>query len=179
MLSLIITNLLLLLLIVVVVYDSVWFRIPNVVVGTILILFVVEAVRGMEVMAIVSHFGAGLVMFVIGFILYSFRLFGAGDAKLLAVTGVWAGFEHLSGHVLMFSLLGGVMAILLLVLRQALFVVSMSGWIGQVGGMRVPRLLTVGADIPYGVPIALSLILIRTGYDPLSVAVARALSQLL
>lgn len=178
MLVSVITNLLLLLLIVVIVYDSIWFRIPNLVVGAILILFVADAVRAMEVMAIVSHFGAGLVLFVIGFILYSFRLFGAGDAKLLAATGVWAGFDHLGGHLLMLALLGGAMAILLLVLRQALLFAMMSGWAGQAAASRVPRLLMVGEAIPYGVPIAVSLILIRTGYDPLSAMVSRAISQL-
>lgn len=174
MLELIIANLLLLCLIVVIVHDIAWFRIPNVVVGAILVLFVAEAVRAFDLLPAVMHFGAGLIALAVGIGAYAFRVFGGGDAKLLAVTGLWAGLGHLTGHFLMIALMGGVMALGLVVARQLLFMALVSA---QRQEIRLPRVLIPGEAIPYGVPIALSMILIRAGEDPFSAMVAKVFSR--
>lgn len=49
-----------------------------------------------------------------GFALYSFKLFGAGDAKLLAATAMWAVELNLLAFVVFTALAGGILSILYL-----------------------------------------------------------------
>jgi prepilin peptidase CpaA len=45
---------------------------------------------------LLSDVAAGLLLFVLGFVLWMFRLFGAGDAKLFFPIGLFVGFDHLT-----------------------------------------------------------------------------------
>ncbi len=53
----------------------------------------------------------GAAMLVIGFFLFSFKVFGGGDAKLLAASALWAGPALISPLILFTALAGGAMAI--------------------------------------------------------------------
>jgi len=55
---------------------------------------------------------AALVLFV-GFVLFSFKLCGGGDAKLLAAIALWAGPAQILPFVLLTALAGGGMALIL------------------------------------------------------------------
>lgn len=54
--------------------------------------------------------GAALAL---GFVLFSLRVWGGGDAKLFAVVALWAGPAHFLGLTLLTALSGGVIAIYL------------------------------------------------------------------
>lgn len=71
--------------------DVVAYKIPNVVVLMILVLypfFVLVSPREIEWLYSVGIFAA---VIVVGMLLYNFKIFGAGDAKLLAAIMLWAG----------------------------------------------------------------------------------------
>ena len=54
---------------------------------------------------------AGLLMLVLGFALWKLKLFGAGDAKLLAVVAVFLGFRSVPMVLLATLVAGGVLAL--------------------------------------------------------------------
>lgn len=102
--------------------DIVAYRIPNVVVLMILVLypfFVLVSPREVEWLYSVGIFAA---VVVVGMVLFKFKIFGAGDAKLLAAIMLWAG-PHLA---LVAFLIGAVVsgAIALVMITSARFVIA-------------------------------------------------------
>jgi prepilin peptidase CpaA len=49
---------------------------------------------------------AGVILFVLGFTLWTFRLFGAGDAKLLLPVGLFLGFSYLMPFAVALTIFG-------------------------------------------------------------------------
>ena len=85
---------------------------------------------------------AGMAMFAAGWI-------GGGDAKLFAVAGLWLGWPALTSFLMVTALAGGGLAVLLLNARSAYVRTHLAGGPGW-----LDRLATPGADVPYGVAIA-------------------------
>lgn len=86
---------------------------------------------------------AGMAMFAAGWI-------GGGDAKLFAVAGLWLGWPALPEFLAVTALAGGGLAVLLLNARSSFVRIHLTGapdWLA--------RLTTPGADVPYGVAIAI------------------------
>ena len=77
-------------------------RIPNVVPALLLALFAIYAAAGglPQTASPWQHLAIGAALLVVGFALYLSRQFGAGDAKLLAVAGLWVGPAELSSFLL-------------------------------------------------------------------------------
>jgi prepilin peptidase CpaA len=88
-------------------------------------------------------------MLMAGILLFALRWIGGGDAKLLAACTIWLGPSALLMFLLTTALLGGGLALGLLAMRNPLLIPL---------AQRLPawtkRLLTPGADVPYGVAIA-------------------------
>lgn len=87
--------------------DFLTFKIPNELVGTIFILFFIAvfAKNGVSFTVIKDPLITFVIVLVITFGLYSFKLMGAGDAKLISMTCLW--LSHY-GNVLLFLVLMGV-----------------------------------------------------------------------
>ncbi|UTY46592.1 pilus assembly protein CpaA [Sinorhizobium fredii] len=87
--------------------------------------------------------GAGLLLFALGFALWCFRLFGAGDAKLFLPIGLSIGWHGMFPFAI-FLLFGGVLTLLILKVRMPLQLARYS---------IVMRLEEIRATrkIPYGV----------------------------
>lgn len=66
---------------------------------------------------VVAHLGCGLVVLTIGFVLFEARVIGGGDAKLASATALWLGFGNLIEYAVIFSLMGGALASIILFLR--------------------------------------------------------------
>lgn len=124
--------------------DAIWRRIPN---------SCVLAVIGIYVIWAVLAGGAGLtgalivaaVSLAVGFALFTFKVWGGGDAKLLAAVSLFAGLPHIATLVLVTVLAGGAMAVVSIASRprRALALWNLRGqgdW---------------GRGIPYGVAIAI------------------------
>ena len=104
-------------------------------------------------------FGAGT--FLVGFVLFAIKAMGGGDVKLLAVIALYAGKSAFLPFIVTTAILGGVLSIFLLITRPiALYVY---GRLGKTPA-DIPRILSSGAPVPYGVAIGFSFIfLIWTG----------------
>lgn len=93
---------------------------------------------------------AGLVLFVIGFVFWLFRLMGAGDAKLYFPVGLFMGWEGLGPFAILLMLFSLFIAALVKLPVPLPF---------QSNALMI-RLQEIrkGKSVPYGVPIALAAI---------------------
>ena len=90
-------------------------RIPNAIPLALLVLFAAYAlVAASPLSALGVHLAIGAVLLAGGFGLYLSGRFGAGDAKLIAVAGTWAGPADLS--FFLFALGAGAFALVLFAL---------------------------------------------------------------
>ena len=119
--------------------------IPNWACITIAAAFLPAALLGsVEWTAIAWHYGVGLGLFLAGLILFFRGLMGGGDLKLLAAAGVWIGWNDLWSYLFLVALLGGGLALAILVAGKL-----QKKW---------PLLGGMGKPIPYGVAIGLAAI---------------------
>ncbi|AFL51554.1 prepilin peptidase CpaA [Sinorhizobium fredii] len=102
---------------------------------------------------------AGLLLFALGFGLWSFRLFGAGDAKLFLPIGFFVGWHGMLPFAV-FLLIGGIAALLILKVPMPLQLAHLSVV------MRLEEIRTT-RKIPYGVIMvaaALPVMALRSGF---------------
>lgn len=132
--------------------DARKFIIPNPVSLAIAGLFLASAPFWAAPVPWVSHIGAGTAVLAIGMVLFSLGRIGGGDVKLISAVSLWTGFGHLLEFLIIVSLAGGVLALLLLLVRRIL------KWrrSGPDDAARpaLPRLWSTGESIPYAVAIA-------------------------
>ena len=130
-------------------WDLASYTIPNFLPAALLAVFVVFAVvSGLPPSAIGLQVLAGLAGLALGFALFAFGVIGGGDAKLFAAVVLWLGFKNLMDYALMTSVFGGVLAIVLIGLRNVPMPAALSGH-PSVARLHDPR-----SGIPYGVALA-------------------------
>ncbi len=110
--------------------------------------FLIAPLVGLGLPAIGMSVAAALVVFIVCFGLFAFRVMGGGDAKLLTATALWFGYDpSLIVFLVTVAYVGGGLTLLFLLLRtQADSVMAM--------GIRLPASLTTEKKIPYGIAIA-------------------------
>jgi prepilin peptidase CpaA len=131
-----------LLLVVAAVSDMRRYRIPNLVCAALMVLFplfVFTSPRSVEWQQHLMVFGLVLVS---GFAMFVGHLAGAGDIKLLAATGLWAGPHLVAMFLVMTALAGGLLALTMALLT----------YFRNVSGKQAVAIAKV--PIPYGVAIA-------------------------
>jgi prepilin peptidase CpaA len=137
-------------------------RIPNAIPLLVIGLALVKLALLPGEVSWLSHFGAFLVMFLLGFAGFAAQMVGGGDAKLIAAIGLWLGVGPLAGFLLVMGLSGAVFALLLVVLR-ALAQQRSDGELLEDGPAAerraLPLCLHPGSPIPYAVPIAFAALL--------------------
>jgi prepilin peptidase CpaA len=127
--------------------------IPNALVVTLVALFPVAALAApASGIPWWSHVGAGASVLLVGLAAYRFRVLGAGDVKLLATIGLWAGFAFLPMVLLVTVLAGGALAILMIVIRRIAMALAVA--FSGAETVEMPRVLLSGEKLPYGVAIA-------------------------
>lgn len=139
---------------------DVWrLRIPNLLTFGLGGSFFALALLNPLAVAWASHLGAGLLVLGAGALLFRLGLLGGGDVKLWAATSLWIGMDGLPLHVLLVALLGGALALLLLIVRTMVSRLLTALPAGR--RTPLPRVLTPGEGIPYGVAIAGSSLLLH------------------
>lgn len=97
---------------------------------------------------ILMHLGTGALVLLVCFALFAAGVFGGGDAKLLAASSLWIGFDQIVPYIYAIALFGGVLALAFLIGRK-LF---------PEGSLEVPawvaRLQSRESGIPYGLAIS-------------------------
>ena len=90
-------------------------------------------------------------LLALGFGLFAMGLMGGGDIKLLVVCALWTGFGRLTVEfIFLTSLMGGLLVVITLLARRILPPL----WLRLSPTRNLPRLLTRGQAVPYGIAIA-------------------------
>ena len=130
-------------------WDIASFTIPNFLTLALLAVFAVFAVAaGLSPAAIGWHLAAGFAGLCIGFALFALGYVGGGDAKLFAAVVLWLGMKDLLPYAVVASLLGGVLAVGLMLLRRLPLPVFLlrQAWL--------VKLHDAQSGVPYGVALA-------------------------
>lgn len=93
-------------------------RLPNWLTSAVVVLYGLYVVVSPTP---VDWMSAGLVatlVFALGFASFAFNLMGGGDVKLMAGLALWAGVDHIALFLIITSLAGGLLAIVMLMLRH-------------------------------------------------------------
>jgi prepilin peptidase CpaA len=130
-------------------WDLASFTIPNFLTLAFPVVFAIFAVAAGLAPAVIGwHLLAGMIGLVIGFTLFALGYIGGGDAKLFAAVALWLGLNDMLPYALLASLLGGLLSLGLLLLRQCPLpdFLTRQSWIVK---LHDPR-----SGIPYGVALA-------------------------
>ncbi len=105
-----------------------------------------------------SHLGAAGAVLAVCFVPFAMGRLGGGDVKLVTAVSLWTGFEYLLEFLVYASLAGGILALVLVLIRRLL----KGRPIGQVGvdDQVLPRVLRIGESVPYALAIAPAAILV-------------------
>lgn len=126
--------------------DLLRYQIPNAVVAILVVAFALFA-TALPWATTLLDVSASLAVLVVTALAFAFRLMGGGDAKLLAVAALWTGWRLLPPLLLVTSIIGAVLALLLLALRRlAPASLPQDRWYSLA--------LARGEGVPYGVAIA-------------------------
>lgn len=132
--------------------DIISYRIPNILSLVLLAAFFPFAFySGMAWGQAGIHVLVGFGVLAVTFGLFSFGLFGGGDAKLLATASLWVGYPDVGIFLIFVTLAGGAVAIALIIFRRLpIGQLESIGWIGNLHRSKTDR-----RDVPYAVAIAL------------------------
>lgn len=100
-------------------FDLLTMTIPNKISIALVVAFLIVApIAGLPWQSIGVHLLTGAAMLAIGFALFAGGYMGGGDAKLLAASTLWLGYEMLPSYLLLVCVLGGVLSVTVLALRR-------------------------------------------------------------
>lgn len=133
--------------------DVTRYTIPNWLVWSLLVLYPVAVYLSPEAVDWKMAVVAMLLVFAVGYIIFSLRVMGGGDVKLITVLALWVGWGMpLMEFMIMFGLIGGVFTLFLLAVRKA------EPYLPWKKRLATPRLFQKGAPVPYGVAIGLAFV---------------------
>lgn len=148
--------------------DFLTMKIPNWLTVVFAALFPVAALLvGLPMQEFGLHLAAGVAMLVLGFAFFAFGWIGGGDAKFFAGTALWLGWGALLPYIFLFSILGGVLTLVILAGRKMPLPVMLgrSDW--------ALRLHDPRGGIPYGIALAAAGLLIFPDSDIFAALIAR------
>jgi prepilin peptidase CpaA len=135
--------------------DLLTMRIPNRISAVmVLAFFPLALLAGLSAADILNHLAAGLLMLVVGVLLFIPGWFGGGDAKLLAAIALWIGLDSLFPYILYVAVAGGMIATAFCSARS---VPLPRMFLGEAWALRLHRHDT---GIPYGLAIAAGALLV-------------------
>jgi prepilin peptidase CpaA len=128
--------------------DLLTMTIPNRLSIVLVASFVAIApLAGLSLHELLLHLGAGGAVFAVCFTLFAFNIMGGGDAKILAASAIWFGFnESLMAYLTYVSILGGVLSVLILMIRSNYDLILVSR-------IPVPQTMLHAKKVPYGIAI--------------------------
>ena len=147
------------------VFDLTTYTIPNIVPGSMLLLFIVLlltlALNGhpLSLSSTGLHVLAGLLGLVAGITMFAFNWVGGGDAKLFAVVALWLGWDMLYDYAMLSALLGGCITIFLVAIRRVSLppILEAQPWIKALADRK--------QGVPYGVALAMAALTVLPDCD--------------
>lgn len=144
--------------------DVVSYRIPNALVMALLALFLLIAAINVADVEWLSHIGATFLVLGAGVFLYGLNQMGAGDVKLLSALALWAGVIPLVPLLFFVSVFGLAGMLVIVLLRIIMRRLQASGSASD--PRCLPRILTKGQGIPYGIAIGPAAIAASFSFAP-------------
>ena len=132
-----------------VIADLLTYRIPNLLVALLIAGFGGIALEHRNSVNWLSHLGSFLIILSVCVTFYAFRKMGAGDVKILAALALWSGVYGLVPLLFWISLSGLIVTGAIVLARY--FIPSLG--IAAVKAGLLPKVLTKGEGIPFGVGI--------------------------
>ncbi len=124
-------------------------KIPNKISLVLIAAFAVAALYvRLPVEDAMKYVGIGAAVLAAGFVMFSMRLLGGGDAKLMAAGALWMGPDHALLYIAYVTIFGGLLSGLFLAYRKFVPVNA------EVVPSWAVRLHAQGTGIPYGMAIA-------------------------
>lgn len=118
-------------------------------VSILLIVFfaVLAPAIGLGLGAIGLHLAAGFLVFAAGYFCFAMGWMGGGDVKFGAAVALWLGWSNLAEFAILFSLFGGGLTLLILVVSKYLepLPILQVGFLAQFGERKT---------VPYGIALA-------------------------
>ncbi len=137
--------------------DLLTMRISNRLVLFLVVSFCVLALAiNLPLQQFAMHVACALVVLAAGFALFALGWVGGGDAKLAAATTLWLGFGLTLPYLVYAALLGGVLTLLILALRN----LPLTPFLARYPW--IERLRDKKAGVPYGVALAVAGLLTYT-----------------
>ena len=133
------------LLVVAAITDANSYRIPNMVCLALLALFPLFVLTAPQAIVWGEHLAVFVLVLGVGFVLFARQFAGAGDIKLLATAGLWAGPQMLGMFLFITAVAGGLLALIVAALTYRRNRASATKEVVSLA--KVP--------IPYGVAIAI------------------------
>ena len=130
-------------------WDLRTYTIPNKLCAALVLSFGVAAFLGeLPPSEILQHFATAAVVLLIAYALFAFRVIGGGDGKFLAASALWFGWPDVWQYAVYFSLAGGVLVVLLVVMRR----IPLPSFLKK--REWAARLFNRTSGVPYGVALA-------------------------
>jgi prepilin peptidase CpaA len=132
-------------------------RIPNWVVISMVSAFAVFAFVYLDSRAVLNHVALAIVILALASLFFVANWVAGGDVKFLAATTLWMGPEHATYFTMLMALLGSVLALALLWIKQYPYLLNAylpNNWLLK----RVTTLAECG-QCPYGVAIGIAALL--------------------
>lgn len=140
-------------------HDIATLTIPNWVNASIAALGISALIiAGLGWQASAWHVGIGLIAFIASFVLFSFGIYGGGDAKMIPAVVLWMGPDAIVTFIFWMAIAGGAIALIGTAARYAPLPANAPGWVSNA--------LCRSEGVPYGVAIAIGAI-IAAPYSPL------------
>jgi prepilin peptidase CpaA len=131
--------------------------IPNALTLSLCVLWPLHALTASTLLSAAAALGCAVLVFLVGALLFSRGYIGGGDVKLLAVAVLWAGPSGAVPVLLLTGVLGGMLALFLLIPPAAHLATLARAKLGPdeavvKSGMTTP--------VPYGIAIAAAALLV-------------------
>lgn len=126
---------------------------------------------GLPLQTILLNLALGAGLLVAGIILFIMRVFGGGDAKLIAAVGIWTGLEVLLPFLAYMAIIGGALALALLLFRRVKLAEALARW------NWLKELHQRRHEVPYAVAIGLAGLLVYTKLPPVAAAIGQNLAN--
>ena len=135
--------------------DFKFFKLPNKLILIIIILFFPIGLISYGLETVLFHVLTASVVLAISFVMFAFKLFGAGDAKFLTAVALWAGPSQIVLLLLVMGVLGGLLALL----HTAKVRYSFMYVFGLMKNKKLED-LAERSEIPYGIAISAGAIVV-------------------
>mgnify|MGYP000644984440 CR=1 FL=1 len=139
-------------------FDVTRYTIPNWLCGSLILLYPIAIWMAPGTVDWQMALVAMLVVFAVGYVVFSRGWMGGGDIKLMTACALWVGWHSLLSFVFLVAIFGGVLSVVLVVGRKVY------PFIPKLRDKKPPRIFQKDGPVPYGLAIAAGfLVYIWTG----------------